>query len=365
DGDDNATLAGTSPLRIEGIDVAVGGRATLMYSLRVGAGVGRGLHVNRIHALDADGATISNEASAEVELAGDPLIDDSLIVGSVFDDRDGDGWQDPAEATAVHVQGGFDPAVYVAGSTTVDAGNGAQPQADRSAPLLHGIALGTIAGRTSTADPVERRQVVVRQTLRALTFTDDFVLTTGEGTVLRMDAAGRVTVEAANGLAAKGLTGQALDVRREIGQVEGGYSVAYVIRNAGIAERGIPGVRVASVEGLLMETDAHGRFHVVGIEGGAQARGRNFVLKVDPSTLPPESAFTTENPRMRRVTPGLPVRFDFGVRLPAGEIGGGRAETDIELGEVLFEPGSAKIREEHDAVLDAIAERVRGQGDGR
>jgi len=364
DGDDSAIVGGTHPLRIDGIDVAVGERATVVYSLRVGAGVGHGVHTNRVRATAADGSPASNEASADVELAGDPLLDDSLIVGTVFDDRDGDGWQDPADAGNVRVQGGFAPGAYVAGSTTVDAGAGPRPEADRSAPLLHGLDLGGIGGRSSSADPAERRQVVVRQTLRALDFTDDFVLTTAEGTVLRMDAAGRTTVEASGGDAAKGLTAQAMQVTREIGQVEGGYSVAYVIRNAGVAERGIPGVRIASVEGLLMETDAHGRFHVVGIDGGG-ARGRNFILKVDPSTLPPGSTFTTENPRVRRITPGLPVRFDFGVRMPAGEIAGGRQEADIELGEVLFEAGSAKVREEHAAMLDAIAERVRGYGGGR
>src|SRR5690606_32622030 len=162
-------------------------------------------------------------------------------------------------------------------------------------------------GRASSADPAARRQAAVRQTLRSLDFTDDFVLTTAQGTALRKDAAGRTTVEAPGGHAAKGLPAQSLQVTRELAQVERGHPVASVMRNAGVAERGIPGVRIASVEGLLMETDAYGRLHVVGIDGGASARGRNFILKVDPSTLPPGSAFTTENPRVRRITPGLPV----------------------------------------------------------
>ncbi|REM95968.1 hypothetical protein DSI35_27890, partial [Mycobacterium tuberculosis] len=84
-------------------------------------------------------------------------------------------------------------------------------------------------------------------------------------------------------------------------------------------ERGIPGVRIAAVEGLLMETDAFGRYHLVGIPGG-EARGRNFILKVDPSTLPAGARFTTPNPLVRRITPGLPVRFDFGVRMPDGAL---------------------------------------------
>ncbi|MEW5315015.1 MAG: hypothetical protein WDW38_006472 [Sanguina aurantia] len=87
-----------------------------------------------------------------------------------------------------------------------------------------------------------------------------------------------------------------------------GYQVDYILRDNGIEERGIPGVRVVSVEGLIMETDAYGRFHLDGIDGGEWARGRNFILKVDPSTLPPGSVFTTENPRVAgMVTPSSSV----------------------------------------------------------
>ena len=96
--------------------------------------------------------------------------------------------------------------------------------------------------------------------------------------------------------------------------------VDYVVRNLGIDERGVPGVRIASVEGLLMETDQFGRYHLAGVQGGAWERGRNFILKVDPSTLPAGAVFTTDNPLLRRVTPGLPVRFDWGVKLPVEEI---------------------------------------------
>ncbi len=179
DSDNAGRIDGIAPLRIGGIDVAIGASATVTYFLRVGAGVGHGSHRNTVVAVDSDGAPISNEGSAEVEVVGDPLFEDSLIVGTVFDDRDGDGWQDPPD------------------------------------------------------------------------------------------------------------------------------------------ERGVPGVRLVSVEGLVIETDAYGRFHIAGVPGGNPTRGYNFILKVDRSTLPPATEFTTENPRVRRITPGLPVRFDFGVRLPA------------------------------------------------
>ncbi|MDR7070339.1 putative repeat protein (TIGR01451 family) [Pseudoxanthomonas japonensis] len=165
------------PLRIDALDIPVGQRATVSYALRVGAGVGPGVHTNRAVMREADGATISNEATADVQVVGDPLLDDSLIIGTVFHDVDGDGTQDPGE-------------------------------------------------------------------------------------------------------------------------------------------RGLAGVRVVSVEGLFTETDPHGRFHITGISGGRWARGRNFLLKVDVATLPAGARFTTENPRVLRITPGVPVRFDFGVQAP-------------------------------------------------
>ncbi|WP_411852375.1 Ig-like domain-containing protein [Stenotrophomonas sp. LGBM10] len=233
DADNDARTSGTQPLRIDGIDVAAGERATVVYYLRVGAGTGTGVHTNRITAIDGENRTIGNVASADVDVTTDPLLDESLIVGSVFDDRNGNGIQD--------------------------------------------------------AD-----------------------------------------------------------------------------------ERGIPGVRIAAVEGLLMETDAFGRYHLVGIPGG-QARGRNFILKVDPSTVPAGARFTTPNPLVRRITPGLPVRFDFGVRMPDGALrGAGQDDAGasprpvrIELGDGVFASGSAALAADRALVLDKAAEALVARGGGR
>ena len=362
DTDNAGHLAGTYPIRVGGIDIPVAGTATITYVLRVGAGVQPGTHTNTAQILKNDDP-VSNIATASVELASDPLFDESLILGTVFDDRDGDGWQDSAALGGVRVQGGFAADAYIANSTTVDRGAGPQPEADASSPMLHGIAIGAMTGRESDADPASAHRVVVSQLLRSPAFDDGFVLTSDEGLTLRMDAAGNTRVER-DGRAAKGLTAAAPTVRRTVSQVEGGYRVDYVIENDGVDERGIPGVRIASVEGLLVETDQYGRYHLVGIDGGRWERGRNFILKVDPATLPPGSAFTTENPLVRRITPGVPVRFDFGVKLPPGLLEGGKQEVEMELGAVMFEPGSAALREQYLPVVDRMAEQVRAHGAG-
>ncbi|WP_449447407.1 DUF7507 domain-containing protein [Thermomonas brevis] len=362
DADKAGLLTGIHPITITNIDLPAGRTALVTYLLRVGAGVRAGIHTNSALMRDG-GETVSNVATASVQLSADPMLDESLVLGTVFDDRDGDGWQDSAALGGVQVQGGFAPGAYVAGSTTVDRGNGAQPEADASAPLLHGIALGTIGGRESEADLAAKHRVVVSQALAALEFTDDFVLTSDDGVTVRMDAAGNTTTERA-GRAAKGLNAAAPTVSRTVSQVADGYRVDYVIENAGVDERGIPGVRIASVEGLLAETDQFGRYHLTGIDGGRWERGRNFILKVDPATLPPGTVFSTDNPLLRRVTPGLPVRFDFGVKLPAGLIEGGTQPVELELGEVLFDPESASLRSEYLPVVEQMAAQIREHGAG-
>ncbi|MCY7417124.1 MAG: DUF11 domain-containing protein, partial [Chloroflexi bacterium] len=285
DGDNMATVSGQSPLRFQGLDIVAGGRATLVYLMRVGAGVRPGVLVNQAQAFSPGNVAISNVATAEVILVGDAMVDESLVFGTVFDDRDGDGWQDSAALSGVRVQGGFAASAYVPNSTTLDRGAGPQPLADASSPLLHGIDVGSISSRQSVADPANAHQLVIRQRLSELAFTDDFVLTSAQGVTVTMDAAGSTTLQK-SGEAGKGLNAAEPSVERRVALAEGGYAVDYVVSNLGIDERGIPGVRIASVEGLLMETDQFGRFHLAGVPSGAWERGRNFILKVDPSTLP-------------------------------------------------------------------------------
>ncbi|WP_175485915.1 DUF11 domain-containing protein [Lysobacter sp. yr284] len=361
DRDGQGRLVGTSPVSVDGLDIQAGQSATVVYLLRVGASVRPGSHINSAYA--EDGGKRSNIATATVELVSDPLLDESLLLGTVFDDRDEDRWQDPADLTDLRVQGGFAPGAYIAGSTTVDRGDGARPEPDASAPMLHGIDLGKIGGRQSDADPVAAHTVTISQLLREPGFTDDFVLTNAQGVTVRMDAAGNTRVER-SGDAAKGLTGANPKVERRVAQAQGGYRVDYIVSNHGVDERGIPGVRLASVEGLLIETDQFGRYHLEGVAGGPWERGRNFVLKLDPATLPPGSKLTTDNPLVRRLTPGIPVRFDFGVKLPPGEIPGPKQDVELRIGEVFFDAGSAQVKPAYLPAVENMAEKVRQYGGG-
>ncbi|MBK7898669.1 MAG: DUF11 domain-containing protein [Betaproteobacteria bacterium] len=77
-------------------------------------------------------------------------------------------------------------------------------------------------------------------------------------------------------------------------------------------EPGIANVRVATVRGLLVTSDAEGRFHVACADIPQAERGSNFIMKLDERTLPTGYRLTTENPRVVRTTRGKMVRLNFG-----------------------------------------------------
>ena len=122
-------------------------------------------------------------------------------------------------------------------------------------------------------------------------------------------------------------------------------------------EKGIPGVRLATVEGLVAQTDAFGRYHFAALDGGFMERGRNFIVKLDPATLPPGSTVATENPKVARITPGMLGRFDFGVKLARIDVPAKRL--DLKLAELYFERDSAELAAQYLPLLTELAERIK------
>ena len=78
-------------------------------------------------------------------------------------------------------------------------------------------------------------------------------------------------------------------------------------------EPGVPAVRLVTVNGLLVSTDEYGRYHIPCAAVPDARIGSNFVLKVDPRTLPLGWAPTTDNPRSIRLTRGKMGELNFGV----------------------------------------------------
>lgn len=80
-------------------------------------------------------------------------------------------------------------------------------------------------------------------------------------------------------------------------------------------EPGLPGVRLATVNGLLVTTDADGRYHVTCPMIPREDRGSNFILKLDTRTLPTGYRVVTGNPETVRLTSGKFVKLNFGASL--------------------------------------------------
>lgn len=119
-------------------------------------------------------------------------------------------------------------------------------------------------------------------------------------------------------------------------------------------ERGLPGVRLATVEGWLITTDADGQFHVACAMLPDQRIGSNFILKLDPRTLPTGYRVTTENPRVVRLTAGKMTELNFGAAL------GRVIRLDLEPG--AFVSGDTALTPQWDAGLDQlIAVLMEGQ----
>jgi len=127
-------------------------------------------------------------------------------------------------------------------------------------------------------------------------------------------------------------------------------------------EEGIPGVTIAGVDGINVVTDSKGRYSIEGVDGGRMDRGVNYILKVMPETLPEGSEFTTENPRVQRITQGMPSKFNFGVAVP--KQGAYTAMVEVRLGEVFFDWDKDNVKEEYKSSLNRIANFIEEQGGG-
>ncbi len=348
----------------EPIDFAGNEKVKFSYLLRAGSGITQGEYVNRATPYFGNNI-VGNTATERIVVVADPLFEKTTIIGKVFHDRDGDGWQDPADVNALYIQSNM----IEAGSTTVDYGDGPMIIDDENVSSDGGVLLGSLSGRSSVSDLPENHQVIIRTRMKK-TDLSNIIITTKEGTQLIIEEEGTIRAEHI-GDKARGLTGQDIVVKRDIEVGEKGllesaptyYELVITITNYGVQEEGIPGVRLATPAGLLIETDSYGRYHIADVDGGRFERGRNFIIKVDPVTLPKGSLFTTENPRVLRITQGIMNKINFGIKLPVQVMP--EKEVKVNLGEVFFEPGKPAIRQGYGSKIEEIANAIRVYRCGR
>lgn len=101
-------------------------------------------------------------------------------------------------------------------------------------------------------------------------------------------------------------------------------------------ERGLAGVRLVTARGLIVTTDAHGRFHLTCAVVPDPDRGSNFIVKLDDRSLPTGYRVTTENPRVERATRGKMVKFNFGAAI--------HRVVKLDVADGVFEPGTVQMR---------------------
>jgi len=118
-------------------------------------------------------------------------------------------------------------------------------------------------------------------------------------------------------------------------------------------ETGLPGVRIVSVNGLLITSDRHGRYSVPCAALPDRRIGSNFLLKIDPQTLPTGYRITTENPRVVRLTSGKMTVLNFGATL-------GR-EIRVTMNDDAFVAGTSRLAPRWEATLPNLIELMKDE----
>jgi uncharacterized repeat protein (TIGR01451 family) len=116
-------------------------------------------------------------------------------------------------------------------------------------------------------------------------------------------------------------------------------------------EKGLPGVRVVTAQGLAAKTDQYGRFHITCAIVPNDIRGSNFVLKLDDRTLPSGFRMSTDLMQIKHATAGKALKFDFGASI--------YRVVAIDLSDAAFEPGKTEIRTQWKPRVDVLLGELR------
>lgn len=119
-------------------------------------------------------------------------------------------------------------------------------------------------------------------------------------------------------------------------------------------EPGLANVRIATVNGVLVTTDAEGRYHIACAAIPKEGTGSNLVLKLDDRTLPSGYRTTSENPAAERATRGKVLKVNFGATV--------HRVVRLALQGAAFEEGGAALRAgfvpELDRTVSVLAEKA-------
>ncbi len=296
-------------------DKTINEQVRVRYLLRVSVGVIFGDYINTAYAMTPpEGQTSgsleikSNQSSAVVQVVPDKLFDTASIIGKVFEDHNGDGYQADATAYGVKLKIDIDSQQYIDNSTVLYRHGRKSALSDDA--LTSGYKIGQLFGISLNRTLAEDNKVEFEFKTRS---EQSFALrvTSNEGSDITFDENGQITVNK-DGDIESGLSAENLDVTRTLYRDGDSYLWRITIENKGIYEDGIPGVRLMTVEGIVIMTDQYGRYHVPD-QWVLNKKGKNFLVKVDSDSLPTGMKVISENPMVQRITPNKLSKFNFSI----------------------------------------------------
>lgn len=96
--------------------------------------------------------------------------------------------------------------------------------------------------------------------------------------------------------------------------IQDGCSYVGTEENCSGAEKGVPWVRLATEEGIVVITDENGKYHIPAVKPG------RHIVKIDGHTLPDGTKFITEESYLVKTTPGILNKANFAVLIPPSEM---------------------------------------------
>ncbi len=270
-------------------------KVKIRYIMKVSVGALLETYTNRTYA-SVKGKVISNEDQAKVTIIPDPLFDTSTIIGKVFEDINGDGYQNVNFATGIKLSGGLNNN-YTNLVMTFDNG-----EVIKLEEGLREIYIGKLFAKSKLKSKIGRNKVIIRYDTDNLDW-ERLAVESNEGTRIILDPLGEVYSEP-SGRVKNGENTQKIKVTRRAYKKKGvanRYVQEIIIENGAYVEEGIPGVRLFTVDGYLIETDQYGRYHVPD-QWVEKRNGENFILKLDKDTLPTSMDVNGPNPKVTRIT---------------------------------------------------------------
>lgn len=305
----------------------------IRYLMRVSVGATFGVYTNTAWAeappaesFSAQNTTTnyvvkSNLASATVEVMPDKVFDTASIIGKVFEDHNGDGFQADATADDIYIDVDLAAGDYVPGSTFITQ-DGVETQLKDVKVKLKGqdVVMSSVDNGYEVDElyglsrnrTLEHSNKVVFQFNTRTHQGFPFKVTTDNGTHIEFDKQGNAITKH-KGDKKKGLSAENIDVVRNLYRDGDMYLWEIIVENKGFYEDGIPGVRLLTVEGIIIETDQYGRYHVPD-QWVLNKKGKQFLVKVDTDSLPTGMRVVSENPKVRRITPNKLTKFNFSIQ---------------------------------------------------